>query len=172
VRIDGVPVDRAFVVDRDRTSVLSSAVGHWQAVVHVRDQAVTYPFARDTAEHPLGRWTHLAGVVDGKSVTLYVDGKKVASAPLIAAVDPRYGEKLLLGPGLEGAMRGVRVSKSARYANDFSPPALLTADSDALVSYDFHEGEGDVLHDTSGHGLDAKILGAKWIPVEVWTSVR
>jgi hypothetical protein len=34
-------------------------------------------------------------------------------------------------------------------------------DAETLVPYDFHEAAGDVVHDTSGHGLDARMLGGK-----------
>ncbi|MFH0962461.1 MAG: glycoside hydrolase domain-containing protein [Planctomycetota bacterium] len=43
--------------------------------------------------------------------------------------------------------------------------ALLTspAVAELVLHYDFSERDGDVLHDSSGHALDARIHGAQWI---------
>ncbi|MBA4017762.1 MAG: hypothetical protein C0483_11360 [Pirellula sp.] len=167
VRADEKPAGRGYVVDRFQCSSLSSVAGHWQAVVHCRGQQVTYSYARNSLELDLGRWTHLANVVRDKTITLYVDGKKIASSPLDGEIDPQYGEKILLGSSFACAIRGVRISKTARYVADFSPLTHLVPDVDTLASYDFAAGSGDTLFDTSGHNVHGKIVGgAQWVKVE------
>src|SRR5690606_25626153 len=64
----------------------------------------------------------------------------------------------------EGAIDEVRFSKSVRYRKDFTPPESFKSDEQTLALYQFEEGSGDVLKDTSGHGHHGKIHGALWVP--------
>jgi hypothetical protein len=59
-------------------------------------------------------------------------------------------------------MHQVRLSSSALYAEDFAPAADLTSDEHTIALYKFDEGQGDVLHDSSGHNRHGKIVGATW----------
>ncbi len=75
-------------------------------------------------------WTHVAGVFDGQTMKLFVNGKLVASTP---AKGPRKPNTLPLYVGADpdaksqpgrffkGQMDEVRISRSARYASDFTP---------------------------------------------------
>src|SRR5690606_28340430 len=62
-----------------------------------------------------------------------------------------------------GRVFQVRLSKSARYKKDFTPPKVFESDPDTLALYDFRAGEGTTLADISGNGHDGTIHGAKWI---------
>lgn len=62
-----------------------------------------------------------------------------------------------------GTIDQMRVSKVARYTNWTEPVVTrFTKDDATLALYDFNEGRGDVLTDTSGNGNDGKIFGATW----------
>jgi hypothetical protein len=67
---------------------------------------------------------------------------------------------------LNGLIDAVRISKAARYGKDFKPAPRLEPDQDTLVLYDFHEGQGDLLHDRSGNANHGKIVGAKWVKAD------
>ncbi len=116
---------------------------------------------------------HLAGTFDGKSLAVFVNGKLLKTAPLRETFGPS-GFPLTIGaspspnePGLDYAFDGVidavRVSKIVRYTKDFEPPAALTNDEDTLAVYEFKEGQGQTLHDSSGNEHHGEIRGAKWV---------
>jgi 3',5'-cyclic AMP phosphodiesterase CpdA len=90
-----------------------------------------------------GRWTHLAGVFNGQTIALFVDGKKVASTNA-AGARLSSDKSLYIGARPNGAFnthnfsypmlyyRGsvddVRISRAARYERDFTPPIRLARD--------------------------------------------
>src|SRR6185436_2514051 len=93
-------------------------------------------FAAGNSDGPLDveRWVHLAGVMDGRELRLYVDGKvqqQRLAAPALAA----FGEKLQLVVGADavrpknrgsyfrGRLDELRISKTARYSDNFTPAA-------------------------------------------------
>jgi serine/threonine protein kinase/formylglycine-generating enzyme required for sulfatase activity len=63
----------------------------------------------------------------------------------------------------QGTIDQVRISKIARYSNNFAPVTSVANDESTLALYNFDEGAGDVLKDASGNGHDGKIIGAKWV---------
>jgi hypothetical protein len=67
---------------------------------------------------------------------------------------------------LSGLLREVRVSKTVRYKEDFTPVAYFMPDPDTLALYHFGEGSGPVLKDSSGNRHDANIVGATWARVD------
>lgn len=48
---------------------------------------------------PSGRWTHVAASSDGRTISLYVDGRRVASGPL---PHPGIAPRLAIAPAIEG----------------------------------------------------------------------
>ncbi len=127
--------------------------------------------SEDLAE--TGVWTHVAGVIDGRDVRLFVDGKKAASATADATVSVLdFKTPLVLGAKpdniassgfFEGRIGHVRISKNGRYKADFSPLRNFDSDADTLALYRFDEGSGTDSKDSSGNGHDGKIVGAKWV---------
>jgi hypothetical protein len=63
-----------------------------------------------------------------------------------------------------GMIDEIRISKVARYAAEYEPPARFEVDADTLALYHFDEGQGDVLTDSSGNNHHGKIVNAKWVP--------
>ncbi len=125
-------------------------------------------------------WTpglvHLAFAIDEQEGRLYVDGKLVARRPRtneLTVVEEKYS---WLGTGLfdgrpnyffRGRIGELRVSKVARYEQDFTPDKRFDKDENTLALYHFDEGSGDVLKDSSGNGHHGQIVGAKWVQTEV-----
>ncbi len=108
---------------------------------------------------------HLAGVNDTQRRLLYLNGKLIATSPDAGAPKPQSElEPMFLGKGhFDGWIDAVHVSRVARYSADFTPPATFMPDKDSIALYRFDEGQGDVLHDSSGNKLHGKIVGAKWV---------
>jgi hypothetical protein len=149
--------------------------------------SVFYWFERSEMRTDLYDTRHHAALVwDTREVRMYVDGKPQHSGGGTADGDqmppdptwhPSQLDKFHLGAGatsldgltltrfFHGTIEGVHISRAARYAEDFAPPARFAADADTLALYDFGEGQGDMLHDSSGHGHDGRIVGAKWVPI-------
>jgi len=155
---------------------------HWSFGVHVgrRGDSETlqgYAVARSDQPAAANRRVHLAGVWDGQRVRLFVDGRlqrqvartpgeaTVNSLPFMVGANP--SSKNQPTQFFSGSIEAVHFSKAARNATDFAPPQeRLDANEHALVTYHFDEGQGDVLHDASGHGHHGKIVDAKWVHVE------
>jgi formylglycine-generating enzyme required for sulfatase activity len=129
-----------------------------------------------------GQWHHMAAVCDEANIRFFVDGRRQGQFPLQAAdvQVPRAFSGLWLGghphaqrpKRIEYRYRGqideVRVSRGARYRDDFQPPRRMDADADTLALYHCDEAAGDVLADASGHGHEGRIVGAQW--TVVWDS--
>ena len=62
-----------------------------------------------------------------------------------------------------GVIDQLRISKVIRYTENFSPITSVSSDDATLALYDFDEGTGDVLTDSSRNGNDGRILGATWV---------
>jgi len=104
-----------------------------------------------------GKWTHLAGVYDGRQIALFIDGRKAASTN---ATDARLSSDKSLYIGARpngafnthnfsypliywrGAVDDVRISRTARYIRDFIPAPKLARDASTLllISHDQHFG--------------------------------
>ncbi len=63
----------------------------------------------------------------------------------------------------QGVIDQVRISRVARYTQNFPPVTSLPSDDKTLAMYDFREGKGETLRDVSGNGHDGKIVGAEWV---------
>jgi hypothetical protein len=115
----------------------------------------------------------VAAVWDGEQAKLYVDGIPVAvrDTPSLPPYDLQSG--LTLGGELRadgylqnawsGVLEDMRVSKSARYREPFTPPEKLELDDDTIALYRCDEGSGSKLTDASPNGHHGTIVGARWV---------
>jgi len=127
------------------------------------------------------RRTHLVGQWNGQELELFVNGcrspgplsfrnlpSRSVHAFLTQALQSASADQLTLGRRgvgksvFGGLIDRFRLSRGVRYPEEFEP-ADFVADEQTVLLYDFHEGAGDVLHDSSGNGYDAAILGATWV---------
>lgn len=109
-----------------------------------------------------GPWHHLAMVKDGTELSLFVNGKRVASRGYNGSSPSYASEELVLGAeissnldrSLRGEMNWVRISDSARYTDNFSDllPVRLEADRNTVALW----GLQGSFKDSSGHGHDAR----------------
>ena len=106
---------------------------------------------------------HLALVHTGKELLSFRNGKLVGRLDTAGKdLGPQDG-RFIMGRNLIGDYEMLRVSKTARYIEDFEPQTRFSPDEHTIALYNFDEGTGDVLKDSSGNGHDGKIVGAKWV---------
>jgi formylglycine-generating enzyme required for sulfatase activity/WD40 repeat protein/tRNA A-37 threonylcarbamoyl transferase component Bud32 len=130
-------------------------------------------YARLAEKQPLPRqqWVHIAAVyAKDHEMRLFVDGQRQGRASAEVAHLPSK-EAFCLGyhggkEHFQGRMTEVRISKVARYDNDFIPVRRHQADADTFALYHFDEGSGDELKDSSGNENHGKIVGAKWVKLD------
>ncbi len=106
---------------------------------------------------PIDQWSHLAGVYDGRRITLYVNGREAASTNANGArLDSDKSLYIGARPNAafnvhnfstpiafwSGAIDEVRVSRGVRYTKPFTPAPDLRADSSTVLflSNDQHFG--------------------------------
>jgi formylglycine-generating enzyme required for sulfatase activity len=120
-----------------------------------------------------GRWHHVAAVAERRTIKLFLDGKLQPASGQETRIEQR-GRFLTLGGShpdetgghdryFHGAIGPVRISRGARYTQDFVPALRYTPDESAIAIYNFDEGAGDELRDSSGNNHHGKIVGAKWV---------
>jgi hypothetical protein len=136
----------------------------------------------------VGVWHHVAGVVDGRAIRLYLDGVLEAEATSPGDITWRPDDPRALlhdeyrtfvgytrspddaGARFVGRFRGdvddVRVSRVPRYAGpSFVPPATMRPDADTVGLWTFEEPDGPTAEDSSPSGaLDGTIVGAVRVP--------
>ncbi|MCC9608370.1 SUMF1/EgtB/PvdO family nonheme iron enzyme [Blastopirellula sp. JC732] len=128
---------------------------------------------------PYEKWVHVAATFADRPL-IFVDGQKSDLTPN-ALKDPRTSpapDSLVFGGDMDfshmfaGKIGGVRISKSLRYQDNFTPPTQLTKDADTLALYLFEEGSGTQLLDSSGNNHHGKIEGnPQWLGAANATSV-
>jgi serine/threonine protein kinase len=117
---------------------------------------------------------HVAGVRDGESLRIFVDGK-LASAHVSRFEENSMDKPLRsftigsAGGGVTnfiGTIDEVRISKAARYTQEFTPPARFEPDQETLALYHFEDAAGERLTDSSGNGHHGTIIGGKWVSAD------
>jgi hypothetical protein len=106
----------------------------------------------------LNQWSHVVGVVDSinDSHTIYINGVLSAtSTSAIGAFGSGTPDSIYIGSDVSdftGFIDEVRVSKSVRYAANFTPSrSPYVADSQTHSLWHFDEGSGQYLLDSSGN---------------------
>jgi hypothetical protein len=125
---------------------------------------------------PLGKWSHIAGVYDGETVVLYIDGKRVDS---VSAPGKRRTNKLPLFLGADpnsagnptrsftGLLDEFRLSKTVRYENDFTPQRRFEPDQATVLLHHFDRTVGPFLLDHSNSAANGTLgKTSKLVPVE------
>jgi hypothetical protein len=130
-----------------------------------------YILAWEKQPVPRHQLIHVAGVYDGNAeIRFYVQGQLQSRTPAqgVKSTPSRFrlGNNRAGDGGFLGRMQEVRVSKVARYDNDFTPVRRFEPDPDTIALYHFDEGSGDMLKDSSGNGHHGEIVGAKWVKAD------
>ena len=127
----------------------------------------TLTFLRDQTYMPYstGSWTHIAGVRDGGTIYLYIDGNLVLSEPYVATSTPGTGNITInhhtwasgSSSRLSGFFDELRVSDTVRYTSNFTPPAYEFL-NDVNTIYLMHYN-GDMIDELGNSG---STNGATW----------
>ena len=126
-----------------------------------------------TATLSLGSWHHVAGVLSGGSLYLYVDGVLAGTGTGTSPGSAYTGRDVSLGGDSywtgdypwAGMIGPTRISSNARYSGTFTPEWGWTDDSNTLALWNFGEATGTTLGDSSGNGNDGTVVGATWASV-------
>lgn len=118
---------------------------------------------------------HIAAVWDGAVPRLFIEGKEQTAAAVGGGLplteqhvntlllgSMRWGPRAGTAHGFRGMIHGLRISSTARYDKNFSPPPDFTADQATRALYQFNENSGEILHDSAGQGQHGTIHGATW----------
>ncbi len=119
---------------------------------------------------PTGEWHHIASVFDGERWSMFVDGKLVGRTdveptwsrkrndlPLYVGADP--GRDGSPGSFFHGWVDEVRISTTAKYAENFEPKRRLASEEDTLLLYNFDYELGVIAYDSGPGGLHMPMLG-------------
>jgi len=126
----------------------------------------------DGARTQIGKWTHIAVSHDGVTYRLFQDGKLSGSSQSTAALLTE-SNILVIGSEqdqdapaytqLNGLVDEVRISRGARYIEDFEPESHLGLDSDTISLFVFDNGEGTSVQSTTLDGSITLIGNAQWV---------
>lgn len=120
----------------------------------------------------IGRWHHIAGVVDGIEAQLYLDGRLIARKelppgkalkpnllPMYVGANP--AETGAIGSPFQGAIDEVRISTVARYEElSFRPSARFEPDGETALLLHLDGDGGPFARDASYHGRHGIGVGA------------
>lgn len=124
------------------------------------------------AKVPADAWSHVAITFDGKTIAMFVNGKKVATntdwqGHVNDSTDTfKVGRRTRGGASHNvyyGLIDEVRVSSVIRYTGDFTPPdAPFTADGDTTALYHFTDTkDASSRHNDGNLVKDAKLVAAE-----------
>lgn len=131
-------------------------------------------FSVQTSLPPLNVWTHVAGVYDGDSAYLYIDGQLQASLfvgqPLTTTTDPLFiGSKSNSAPDndhFHGLIDDVRMWGRALDESEILPNMYFRPNFDddlrPVGYWPFHEGWGDSVYSWVSDSTNGEIHGAAW----------
>ncbi len=115
----------------------------------------------------LNSWHHIAGIYDGTTLTLAVDG--VINPESLVSMFIEGSEPLTIGARpngfsrFKGTVYEARVSSVARYDAQFEPEVGLVPNADTLGLWRLDEGTGTLAADSSDAANDGAIAGmAAW----------
>lgn len=122
--------------------------------------SLTTPYGAQIA---LKKWVHIAGVVDGKEMRLYINGKRVAAKPFTTEIAYNTQAVPLLfgaeagaagvapnGYFLYGNIAEVRLAGQAMYTADFTPSCVLKDAPGVVALWSLDGGRGNAVVDAKG----------------------
>jgi len=118
-------------------------------------------------------WTHFAAVIQGDSLTLFINGQLAASEilpedwffPQVWVV-VLGGNRMKTNRAIVGLLDEIRVSDTARYKNDFRPQREWEPDDQTVVLYHLDATPDGTIYDHSGNKYHMKDHGVEWVDLE------
>lgn len=120
-------------------------------------------YSISTAVPPRGRRVHVAGVIRPKQTRIYIDGKIAAESGNAGGIIIESELPFNIGPNFVGTVDEIRLSRCARYENDFAPRPRFEPDPDTLALYHCDEGRGTALVDSSGNERHGTLSRTDWV---------
>jgi hypothetical protein len=114
------------------------------------------------------KWHHLAVCGDGRTLTLYLDGKLLlASKVNPTAGKPRTTSFYLGSPDAKGEdglydVAAFRLSSKQQYKASFTPEEVLREGADVVALFDFTKEVAPKVTDISGNQHDGQLQGVIW----------
>ena len=119
-------------------------------------------------------WYHIAGVADGQQMRVYLngllDGSKNSNWLPVSSPEPLqiggvvYGGQFSSLFAFNGLIDEVRLSASALYSSNFTPPARLTKDATTRALWKFDD---QTVNDSSGNGNNGTLMGGAALSTDV-----
>ncbi|MEM0983530.1 MAG: LamG-like jellyroll fold domain-containing protein [Planctomycetota bacterium] len=120
---------------------------------------------------PLDTWAHVAGVYTGRALLLFIDGKLVDRIEVAPGMEPRSNDfPFYIGADPAGGGRPtsffngdideVRMSRGARYTEDFTPRRRLRSDADTIFYYPMDLLLGPIVPDAGPTDTSGRTVGA------------
>ena len=118
----------------------------------------------------------VAIVWDGAGWMLFREGRLVEGFPIGFDLQPTTGGLFIGGAPMQrltghvtgrwfqGVIDEIRISRTARYSENYAPVDRLEPDTQTLALYHFDTGEGESLRDSSGNEHHGRVFGATWVP--------
>lgn len=122
---------------------------------------------------PLNTWTHIAGVWDGSSLRVYINGVLDGTITGIAGTFNATTNPVRIGTSLtsepwNGKLDDVRIWSVARSATDITSTmnnCVTGAEPGLLALYEFEEGSGNTVADLTGNGYNGTLVNSPvWTP--------
>jgi hypothetical protein len=114
---------------------------------------------------------HIAGVVTGDKVEIFINGQIVAERSYSGSSLPDSSDRpLWVGQRYDnlynypGYIDEIRISNIARYIDNFTPERHFASDEYTMALWHFDECSGDSTYDASGNANNGVIYGAQWEP--------
>jgi len=142
--------------------------GQWSTYAHDDPTEASVAggrFAQSDQKASVGKWPHLAAVLDGPRLRLYVDGSLQRMTGTLRDPYVPSGLPWRIGMDSNGEQRWVgdidevRISDFARYQSDFIPAGRLEPDEHTVALYHCDDRRGETLTDCSGQGHHGTIHG-------------
>jgi concanavalin A-like lectin/glucanase superfamily protein/calcineurin-like phosphoesterase family protein len=140
--------------------------GRITAHLNVGGKWITAAMPEDQSVQP-GKPCHVAGVFDGKQLSLFINGEHAGSTSVTGAIK-LDGEPVTIGadttPGgpahtIQGWIDEVRISNTVRYQGDsFQPVRRHEADAQTVLLFHMDADQHGYLYDASGQKAHAKLL--------------
>ncbi len=134
--------------------------GEWNFKVDAskRGALITAPPVIDGSRY------HVAGVRDGTILKLFVNGKKIAEGAVQGELRGNETNAALGSEVFRGEIDKARISTCARYSEDFVPTESWAVDEQTFALFEFADGSGTSLTDSSGRGHHGKLGGpVRWV---------
>jgi hypothetical protein len=133
----------------------------------------TWNFAQSPTSIPVNSWSHIAGTLDGNTLSIYVNGVLMKSKTVSGTIWPS-ANSIKIGGSLAGSdeyMDGVidelRIWSQSRTQAEIQGSMyseLTGTESGLLAYYDFNEGSGTTLNDGSGNAYNS----TGWVGNPTW----